>query len=399
MFDIPSHVGVREVIQSTADNTVLSDNNKARKEYFIDTNKLGVPRPDTDVVSFLKDGMIEDWEIFEEMVDYVTNKCLMCDPKEHPLLFSEPPWNSREKREKLMEIAFEKYEFPAVYLMKNAVLSLFASGRSSGLVIDCGATHTSAVPIHDGYVISNNVVTQQIGGNTIVDQCRLCMDKQEIELVPGYKIASKQEVTENKKPVWKLKSNLPTVTKSFDDYFVRKILEDFAHSTLQLCDTPIDVDFVDKLPAASYGFPCGFRKDFLSERAKIPESLFDLKYLHTADNKPAPSSTLMNVSDIAAAACGMCENDIRTQMYSNVFVSGGTSLIMGFPERLNHDLALRCPPVIKLRVAWAQTMAECRFGAWIGGSIVACQPVFYQYWVSKAEYKELGRSAAEKRCT
>lgn len=59
----------------------------------------------------------------------------------------------------------------------------------------------------------------------------------------------------------------------------KQVLEDFAMSTLQLCDTPIDLEFMEKLPAVSYGFPDGFRKDFLAERAKIPESLFDLKYL------------------------------------------------------------------------------------------------------------------------
>ena len=86
-------------------------------------------------------------------------------------------------------------------------------------------------------------------------------------------------------------------------------------------------------------------------------------------------------------------------MYSNVYVAGGGSLILGFPERLNHDLALRCPPVVKLRVSWAPGgPTERRFGAWIGGSIVSCQPNFYQYWVTKADYEETGKSIVEKRC-
>ena len=86
-------------------------------------------------------------------------------------------------------------------------------------------------------------------------------------------------------------------------------------------------------------------------------------------------------------------------MYSNVYVAGGGSLILGFPERLNHDLALRCPPVVKLRVSWAPGgPIERRFGAWIGGSIVSCQPNFYQYWVTKADYEETGKSIVEKRC-
>lgn len=94
------------------------------------------------------------------------------------------------------------------------------------------------------------------------------------------------------------------------------VVEDFAHSTLQLCDTPIDLEFMEKLPAAAYGFPCGFHKEFLAERAKIPETLFDLKYVaepeyNIDENRPLIRDTLMNVSQMALTACNMCDIDIR----------------------------------------------------------------------------------------
>ena len=50
----------------------------------------------------------------------------------------------------LCELMFEKYNVPAFFLVKNAVLSAFANGRSTALVVDSGSTHTSAVPVHDG---------------------------------------------------------------------------------------------------------------------------------------------------------------------------------------------------------------------------------------------------------
>jgi hypothetical protein len=106
------------------------------------------------------------------------------------------------------------------------------------------------------------------------------------------------------------------------------VVEDLAQSILQLCDAPIDVEFMEKLPASCYGFPCGLRKDFLAERAKIPESLFvfqkvkhlfsisyfvcfryDLKYMDGTDEE---KSALMNISQIAMTSCGICEPDIRT---------------------------------------------------------------------------------------
>ena len=54
------------------------------------------------------------------------------------------------RREQLCELMFEKYNVPAFFLVKNAVLSAFANGRSTALVVDSGSTHTSAVPVHDG---------------------------------------------------------------------------------------------------------------------------------------------------------------------------------------------------------------------------------------------------------
>lgn len=68
---------------------------------------------------------------------------------------------------------------------------------------------------------------------------------------------------------------------------------------------------MEKLPASSYGFPCGFRKDFLAERAKIPEALFDFKYMDGEKENISIKGSLMDVSQIAATSCGMCDVDIR----------------------------------------------------------------------------------------
>ena len=41
----------------------------------------------------------------------------------------------------------------------------------------------------------------------------------------------------------------------------------------------------------------------------------------------------------------MCDVDMRGSLYANLMVTGGNSLIMGFTERLNHDLAHRSSAV------------------------------------------------------
>lgn len=124
-----------------------------------------------EVLSYMRNGMIENWDLFEKILDYSYSKCLLTSSKYHPVLFVESPLNVRSKREKLTELMFEKYNVPAVYLSKNAVLALFTSGRYTGLVVDSGATHTSAVPVHNGHVIPNAIVKSPLGGDFISMRC------------------------------------------------------------------------------------------------------------------------------------------------------------------------------------------------------------------------------------
>ncbi|VDM57404.1 unnamed protein product [Angiostrongylus costaricensis] len=397
--DIPSFVAVQE-IEPDGDDVEMkevaeSETAKKKRNVFIGTTSIVVPRPNTTIHSFMKDGMIEDWDMFENLLDYSYSKILHSEAQYHPALFTESAWNDKSKRERLTEVMFEKYNIPAFFLCKNAVLTAFANGRTSGLVVDSGAMQTSAVPVYDGYAVTHAVVRSPIGGDIICEQLQHMLDEQNIDLVPIYKIGGKEEVNENEAPRWTQRKGLPEVTESYDKFMKKQILEDMALSILQLCDTPLDAEYAEKLPSAPYSFPNGFTKEFLAERIKIPESLFDLKYLR---NVSASQSALLNVTQIATTAAGMCDIDIRPTLYSGLMVTGGNSLILGFTERLNHDLAHKCPPTIKLRVSAAPTPVERRFGAWIGGSILGSLGSFQQMWIAKSEYEETGRTIVENRC-
>ena len=134
---------------------------KTKKKYHIDTTSLNFPKQNMEVSTYMKDGMIADWEMFEQVLDYSYKKIIQSQSEYHPVLFSEAPWNKKDRREQLCELMFEKYNVPAFFLVKNAVLSAFANGRSTALVVDSGSTHTSAVPVHDGEDISSDEPLEQ----------------------------------------------------------------------------------------------------------------------------------------------------------------------------------------------------------------------------------------------
>ena len=127
-----------------------TDGAKMKKKYHIDTTSIHFPKQNMEISTYMKDGMIADWEMFEQVLDYSYKKIIQSQSEYHPVLFSEAPWNKKDRRELLCELMFEKYNVPAFFLVKNAVLSAFANGRSTALVVDSGSTHTSAVPVHDG---------------------------------------------------------------------------------------------------------------------------------------------------------------------------------------------------------------------------------------------------------
>lgn len=119
-----------------------------------------------EIQTYMKDGMIDNWDLFEKVLDYTYAKVIASESQYHPVLFSESAWNVRTNRERLTELMFEKYNVPAFFVVKNAVLAAFANGRATALVVDSGATHTSAVPVHVSFHYAHRVLFRSINAES-----------------------------------------------------------------------------------------------------------------------------------------------------------------------------------------------------------------------------------------
>ncbi|KAG8310081.1 actin-like protein 6B [Homalodisca vitripennis] len=401
--EIPAVVGVSEDGNSTAAiaesmevDKKLDSNITSNSKYYVDTTVLSVPRKGMEIVSYMKDGVIDDWDLFEKVLDYTYAKCIQSESEYHPVLMSESPWNPRNKREKLTEIMFEKYNVPAFFLVKNAVLAAFANGRATGLVVDSGATHTSAVPVQDGFVLTQAIVKSPLGGDYITMQCKQFLQDNNIEVIPTYMIAGKEPVNEKEKGNWTKKKNLPEVTNSWHNYMVKKVIQDFQNCVLQVSEAPYDENNVSSMPAVHYEFPHGYHQEFGVERFRIPEAMFDPSVAPVRGG--IVGNTMLGVGHIVTTSVGMCDPDVRPALYGSVVVTGGNSFMQGFPERLNRDLSMRIPSSMRLKLISANGSAERRFGSWIGGSILASIGTFQQMWISSQEYEEAGKGQIDRKC-
>ena len=125
----------------------------------------------------LEHGIVTDWDDMEKIWHYVYENELKTLPEEHPVLLTEPPLNPRKNRDAAAQIMFETFNVPALYTSIQAVLSLYASGRTTGVVLDSGDGVSHAVPVFEGFAIPNSIRRIDVAGRDVTEQLQLLLRK------------------------------------------------------------------------------------------------------------------------------------------------------------------------------------------------------------------------------
>jgi centractin len=102
----------------------------------------------------MEHGIVTNWTDMQQIWEYIySQNQLNCKSADHPVLLSEAPLNPTKNREKAMEIFFETFNVPAIHIQMQAVLSLYAAGRTTGIVLDSGDGVTHCVPVYEGFAV------------------------------------------------------------------------------------------------------------------------------------------------------------------------------------------------------------------------------------------------------
>lgn len=304
----------------------------------------------------IESGIITSWDEMEQIWNHTFYNELRVAPQEHPVLLTEAPLNPKTNREKMISMMFENFEVSASYIQIQAILSLYASGRTTGIVMDSGDGVSHTVPIYEGYALPHAIKRLDLAGRSLTGHLATLLTG------AGYSFTTSSEL-EN---VREIKEKLCYVAYNYEE-------------ELQRADETDEIE-------TSYELPDGQTITISKERFECPEGLFQPSML----GMEADGIHLITFNSIMA-----CDLDIRKDLYQNIVLSGGTTMYEGIGERMTKDITALAPASMQVKVI---APPERKFSVWIGGSILSSLSTFATQWITKEEFDEVGPGIVHRKC-
>ncbi|KAG9045022.1 NuA4 histone acetyltransferase subunit [Tulasnella sp. UAMH 9824] len=395
---LPTSYGYMPRTVKTVDPSGMEVETTSR-DLYVGENGVGRWRAGMEVGNPMADGLIYDWSPTKDIIEHAFTKGLEVNPQDHPVLVTEPAWNTASNRERMAEIMFEEFQVPAFYIANNSVLSAFASGKGTALIIDIGKSQANVTPVVDGFVLRKGIAHSSIpalvqnSAHSILahgDQTRPSID-----LLPYQLIDKKQIVEPNQPPRCVLREDrIATTTPSWRNWAVQREVEEWMMACGAVLPREYSEEHARSWARKTYEFPTGFNSSFGGERFVPGDIFFTTHHLPPTQTQTQHPATL---PELLTTALRATEPDLRPALFNNVVLTGGGACLPGMGDRIGYELQ-KLAGGQKVRLHVPGNMLERRYSAWIGGSILGSLGTFHQLWISKQEWQEHGKSIVASRC-
>ena len=281
-------------------------------------------------------------------------------PSEHPILMTEPIRNPPKNKENLVELLFETYSTPKFLIANDCVLGVFGSGRITGFALDCGENLTQFAPVYEGHTITYATIRQAYGGKQLTEAFRTLLQRDH---------SYAYEHTFEQLNYSELKEKHCFVCQNFE------IAMNSARQQLEMQHKDQNELTIPDIIGIS---PVRFKTGEI-----LFNPSFDLKQLKIFPLDQACYFSIQNI-----------DYELRKSMYSNIVLSGGTTMLPGLNDRLKLILKSYAPPTNEVNVIASPQRLN---GAWVGGSLLSSMASFQQMLISKGEYNEVGKSIIHRK--
>lgn len=414
----PSFVIPTAISELGIKSNVTSSNKSDEFNYAIGYDAINLARDSKDhaLIYPMADGIISNWNLMEKYWNHSLFHYLRCDPESHYFVLTEPPMNPPENRENLAEIFFETFNVAGLYIGVQATFALLGSNKIidieklstntkkfgveviedqkkainslTGMVIDSGDGVTHVVPICDGYVLGSNIKHIPIAGRKITKfMAEMIKDRGENITNEDTNFAA-NSIKEEYGYVCK------DVVEEFSKYDTSKINEEGSKFK--------KYSGIGQISKKPYSIDVG-HETFLGPEIFFSPEIIDKNYTQSIDE----------ICDLTVQNCPI---DYRRRLYSNIVLSGGSTLFKNFDKRLELCLQERVdnrlnkiksdtlkvrlftkininkyikPKRIKVNVTKGEIKKE---NVWLGGSIFSGMPQFEKVLHTREEYLEKGPS-------
>eukprot|EP00051_Salpingoeca_urceolata_P001474 m.41259 g.41259 ORF g.41259 m.41259 type:complete len:365 (-) comp11442_c0_seq1:113-1207(-) len=294
-------------------------------------------------------GVVVNWNDMTEIYRHVFEDKLEVTVSGHPVILSESPVNPKQNREKMAQIMFETFRCPSLSLAPTPVLALYAAGKTTGCVVDVGASTTSVTAIFEGCATRDSFSASDLAGNQV--------DALLQKLVPA-----------------SLSARNARSLKEMACF----VAEDFEQQCQQASK---------QASTQTFKLPDGSSVSLGSNMFRCPEVLFRPSLLGQTRQLGLVEQVLQAID---ATPC-----DIHRGLLSSVVVCGGTSTLPGFVQRIHKDLNTATPHGVSASVMPPRGQGTAAF---VGAAIFAASHQNdASRWMSKSEYQEYGASGVHTK--